>query len=254
MKEFLARLNPTERRFVVGVAVVFFLVVNIVWVWPHFGDWGRTEDALGTARGLLLKFETGTNNIPTLQREIARYSGQGMFVPPENQMLYFFRQIQNQAAVSGVGILNMGSTRQTTAADNPFFVEQNQTITVQSGEKQLVDFLYRLGAESNSLIRVKVLQVSPDGAHQNLNAHVTLVASYQKKAPTAPAKTAAPAPAGAAPKPAAPTVAAPPAQKPPLPNPAVAKPNIPAAPKPLLPFPGRGPATNAHNPLMPNKT
>lgn len=243
MKEFFARLNPTERRFVVGVAVVFFLVVNIVWVWPHFGDWGRTQEALRTARGLLLKFETGTNEIPTLEREIARFRGQGMFVPPEDQNIQFFRQIQNQATMSGVLITQMGSTRQTTAADNPFFVEQNQTISVQSGEKQLVDFLYRLGAESNSLIRVKVLSVSPDPPHQNLNARITLVASYQKKAPAAPVKAGAAAPAQPAPAP-----------KPPLPNPAAAKPTPPnAAPKPFPPFPGRGPATNVHNPLMPNK-
>src|SRR5579872_5066551 len=100
MKEFFARLNPTERRFVVGVGVVFFLVVNIVWVWPHFGDWGRTKEELRKANGLLLQFETGTNQIPILEREIARFRGQGIFVPPEEQMIQFVRQIQSQATMS----------------------------------------------------------------------------------------------------------------------------------------------------------
>lgn len=207
MKEFFARLNPTERRFVVGVGVVFFLVVNIVWVWPHFGDWGKTRAALDNDRILLAKFAAGTNQIPTLEKNIHSYQIAGSFVPPEDQIVSFFRQIQNQAAASRVGILSMGSSRQPTATDNPFFVEQSQTITLQSQEKELVDFLYQLGADPNSLIRVKVLSVQPDAPRQNLQARVTLVASYQRKeqaptgTPAAGAKTPTPA---AAPKTAAP--------------------------------------------------
>lgn len=247
MKEFFARLNPTERRFVVGVGVVFFLVINIVWVWPHFGDWGKTRTALDTARGLLAQFAAGTNNIPTLKKQIDAYKGAGSFVPPEDQIIQFFRQIQNQAAFSGVGIISMGSGRQTAAAENPFFVEQNQTIQVQSQEKNLVDFLYRLGADPNSLIRVKVLSVQPDPPRQNLTARVTLIASYQRKAPvatpaaagktaipTAPAKTSAPATPAKVGNPAVGTTTS----KPPTPVSPAARPN------PLLPnpaAPNRGP-------------
>jgi hypothetical protein len=67
MKEFFARLNPTERRFVVGVAVVFFLVINIVWVWPHFSDWSQTRIKMDTAGANLAKFAGGTNLIPSLR-------------------------------------------------------------------------------------------------------------------------------------------------------------------------------------------
>jgi len=191
MKEFFARLNPTERRFVVGVGVVFFLVVNIVWVWPHFGDWGRTRAELDKWRGLLAQFATGTNQIPTLKKQIDDYGGKGSFVPPEEQTVSFFRQIQNQAAASHVGIISMGSSRAPVATENPFFVEQNQTITLQSQEKELVDFLYQLGADPKSLIRVRVLSVQPDPPRQNLTARVTLVASYQRKSPVAATTTPA---------------------------------------------------------------
>ena len=246
MKEFFARLNPTERRFVVGVGVVFFLVVNMVWVWPHFGDWGKTRAAMDKARGLLAQFARGTNEIPGLEKEIAKYRGQGQFVPPENQTIQFFRLIQNQAAFSGVGIINMGSSRQPTATDNPFFVEQNQTITVQSGEKQLVDFLYHLGADSNSLIRVKVMSVQPDPPRQNLTARLTLVASYQKNALASAPKSAAPAPVAATPRPATAT-----APKQAAPSPAATKPaELPHGPLP----PGGRPLLPARsNLLTPNK-
>lgn len=192
MKEFIARLNPTERRFVVGVAVVFFLVVNVVWVWPHFGDWGKTRTALDNARPLLTKFATGTNQIPALTKEIHNYQIAGSFVPAEDQISRFFRQIQNQAAASHVGILRMSNSRQAAPADNPFFVEQNQTVQLQSSEKELVDFLYQLGADSNSLIRVKVLSVQPDPRRENLTTGVTLVASYQRNAPNPQAPGPAP--------------------------------------------------------------
>lgn len=255
MKEFFARLNPTERRFVVGVAVVFFLVVNIVWVWPHFGDWGKTRADLDKARGLLTTFVRGTNQIPALEKEIAKFRGQGQFVPPENQILEFFRHIQNQAAASHVGIISMGNSRQA-AGDNPFFVEQNQTITTQSQEKELVDFLYQLGADPKSLIRVKVLSVQPDPPRQNLSARITLVASYQRKAPAPAATTAAPAPAATTPKPATPKPATPAAPatapkpqgpKPLTPNPQVPKPGQTPQKPPMVP-PGRPPQT-----LTPNK-
>lgn len=256
MKEFFARLNPTERRFVVGVAVIFFLVINIVWVWPHFGDWGRTHDALDKARTLLSQFATGTNQIPALKDEIAKFKGAGSYVPLDDQIVQFFRQIQNQAAFSGVGIIAQGGARQMAAADNPFFVEQNQTITLQSGEKQLVDFLYRLGADPKSLIRVKVLSVQPDAPRQNLTARVTLVASYQRKSPVAAATTATPAAGTKTSKPA--TAATPATSKPPPPVAPAARPKpvtpAQAAPKPGTP-PQKGPMLPGHpfQPLTPNK-
>jgi hypothetical protein len=251
MKEFFARLNPTERRFVVGVAVVFFLVVNIVWVWPHFGDWGRTRADLDKARGLLATYVRGTNQIPALEEAIAKFRGEGKFVPPENQILEFFRHIQNQAAASHVGIISMGNSRQAAAADNPFFVEQNQTIQLQSQEKELVDFLYQLGADPKSLIRVRVLSVQPDPPRQSLSTRVTLVASYQRKAPAPAASAAAPAPATTTPKPVTPAAPAtapnPQGPKPLTPNPQTPRPG-PAQQKPPLLPPGR-----PLQPLTPNK-
>ena len=181
MKAFFARLNPTERRFVVGVAVVFFLVINIVWVWPHFGDWSETGSRKSAADDRLLQFENGAKLIPDLQKKIAKFQGQGQVVPSADQAVQFVRLIQNQTAQFGIIPENMNSQRQPSAT-NSFYVDQAETMTLQTTEKQLVDFLYSLGATSNSLIRVKVLSVQPDPSHQRLTTRVTLVASYQKKA------------------------------------------------------------------------
>jgi len=202
MKEFWARLNSMERRFVVGVAVVFFLVINIVWVWPHFGDWSETQGRMKAAKLRMATFESGTNMIPELKKQIDKYLGQGQIVQEENQALDFARLVQNQTVSFGI-IPQNTSTRRDSGPTNSFFVEQVETMTFDSTEKQLVDFLYSLGASSNSLIRVKVLSVQPDPSHQRLASRLTLAASYQKKAiagggapaagqKTAPANTAAP--------------------------------------------------------------
>lgn len=196
MNEFFARLNPTERRFVVGVGVLFFIILNMVYIWPHFGDWGATKARMRTASDKLVQFERGTNRIPALQLDIEKYQRQGQVVPAADQALRFVRLIQNQAAQSGVVIVQMGNSRQT--GTNAFFMEQNETLRLQSGEKQLVDFLYNLGA-GDSLIRAKSLSVFPDQSHTQLSTSVTLIASYEKKSPGMPGVTPARAPVHRAP-------------------------------------------------------
>jgi hypothetical protein len=239
MKEFFARLNPTERRFVVGVAVVFFLVVNFVWIWPHFSDWGKTQARMAAAQKKMELFNKGIAKTPEIDREITKYQSTGVTVPPEDQAVQFVRMIYNEASRSGVIIQSLGGPRQNTDTNNPFFIEQNQTVSVQSDEKQLVNFLYNLGAGSNSLIRVRSLSVQPDPPRQQLSSRITLVASYEKKAPAA--RTTAPAAATATPKTTTakptPTTALPaPAQKPPVTAPGNRSlPPMPVTPKNLTP-------------------
>src|SRR6185437_3948806 len=201
MKEFFARLNPTERRFVVGVAVVFFLVVNVVWVWPHFGDWSATTARMEAAKTRLRTFESGTNLIPELKKQIDKLRGQGQIVQEENQALDFSRLVMSQLTMFGI-IPQNTSYRREAGATNSFFLEQSATMSLDTTEKQLVDFLYSVGAGSNSLVRVKVLSVQPEPQHTRLNARLTLVASYQKKAVgPAPAPAAGMKPGATARKP-----------------------------------------------------
>jgi hypothetical protein len=99
------------------------------------------------------------------------------------------RTIQAQAEASGVGRANY--SRSIMHTNDAFFIEQLQNINVVATDQQLVDFLYKLGSGA-SMIRVRDLELQPDGPRQHLNANIQLVASYQKK-PAAPAGAAAPA-------------------------------------------------------------
>lgn len=198
MNNYFSKLNPSERRFVVVVALVVFLVINIFWVWPHFSDWGVIRGRLNKATTTMGTFNAMFEKTNALAKDVDQMQRAGGNVPPEDQAVSFLRTIQSQAAKSGVLV---GGTGRLITRTNAFFMEQIQTITVESEEGPLVDFLYNLGA-GDSLVRVRDLSVHPNPQRQKLQANLTLIASFQKnvkaappaaKPGTPPAKPAAPA-------------------------------------------------------------
>ena len=192
MKKYLARLNSTERRFVVGVFVVVFIVINLLFIWPRFEDWNKVKAQINKAQNNLQVFQKEISQKANYERMVRELENEGAPVPPEDQMTEFLRTIQTQAARSGVNVI--GNTPQPTVT-NQFFLERAQSFTVQAGEPQLVDFLYNLGA-GTSLIRVRGLTLRPADANRyQLNANITFVASFQKKAATSPATRTAETPA-----------------------------------------------------------
>lgn len=191
MNDLFARWNlrPSERRLVVVVAVVFFIVVNLVWVVPHFSDWSNTRQRMDAARDKLWKYQREIDKLPIYRRQVAELEGHDVSVPLEDQAIQFARTVQALAAQSNISILGGGSRPSVTT--NQFFIEQTQNFNVQGEEKNLVDFLYHLGS-GNSMIRVRDMEVHPNPPRQLLLANIKVVASYQKNPP---AKTAPPAPA-----------------------------------------------------------
>jgi hypothetical protein len=181
MTGYLDKLNlrPFEKRLVVGVAAALFVAVNLVFVFPHFSDWGRMKIRMAKAQKTLATFKTEIGEIRRYQADVKKMETEGgQDVPPEDQVVQFSRTIQDQAIKSDV---HMSGLRPQTRTNDQFFIEQYATITLDSPEPPLVDFLYNLGVGS-SLVRVRDLTLRPDQPKQKLNATITLVASYQKKA------------------------------------------------------------------------
>ena len=195
MTSYLDRLNlrPFEKRLVVGVGAVLFLVLNAWFVVPHFSDLNQARDRRLEALEKLKTWQIEMDQKVKYDAGINKFRQEGLEVPPEDQQNQFARAIQDQQVRSGVGIQQFG---RVTTQSNQFFLELTQPISVQSGEEQLVDFLYRLGS-GNSLIRVRDLTLRPDAPRQQLSGTVKLVASYQKNPP----KKATPATSSAAAKP-----------------------------------------------------
>jgi Tfp pilus assembly protein PilO len=193
MTSYLDRLNlrPFEKRLVVAVGAVLFLVLNAWFVVPHFSDLSQARDRRLEALKKLDRWQLEMDQKAKYEAGINRFRQEGLEVPPEDQQNQFARAIQDQQVRSGVGIQQFGRVSTQT---NQFFLELTQPISVQSGEAQLVDFLYNLGS-GNSLIRVRDLTLRPDAPRQQLSGTVKLVASYQKNPPKKAAPAASPAPA-----------------------------------------------------------
>ena len=198
MTGLLDRLNlrPAERRLVVLVAVVLFVVANLIFVWPYFGSWNLANLRLEKARQKLADYQKEMALTNTYRAQLTDFERENPEIPIDDQGLAFQRVLQNQAAQLGIGL---NYSRSSTRTNDPFFLEQVQTVTATAKEKDLVELLYQLGTGS-SLIRVREVTLQPDQNHYALNANITFVASYQRKPAS---KTSAPAkPAAGAARPA----------------------------------------------------
>ena len=183
MSSPLANLTSLERRFVIGVAVVVFIVLNLIFVRPRFQDWGKVKSRIANAtkklEGYRSEIAAGTN----LQKELNQLKNEGLSIPQDEQSAEFIRTIQNAAIQTGVQI--QSSRNSISRTNDQFFFEQSQSITLIAREENLVNFLYQLSG-NNALITARDLFLRPDPPRQQLNANLKLVASYQKKSPAKP--------------------------------------------------------------------
>jgi hypothetical protein len=194
MKSFFDKLNlrPGERRLVIIVALIVFLVVNAFLVWPRFFDWGKVTNMEKAAIATRDQYQHEVDNIPKYQRRLAELEQKGAQIGSEDQALKLSTTVYQQAGLSGVTVNDYRAVLQsTTGKTNLFFDEQSATIQYLADEHSLVDFLYNLGA-GGSMIRVRSMTVSPDPPHYKLQGSITFVASYRRTSPVRGATTTTP--------------------------------------------------------------
>ena len=104
MKKYFAQLRPLERRLAIGVLVVLVLVLNYVFIWPHFSDWGSLSRRGEDAQRKLKLYQATIAQQPTYEAQVKSLQSAGEFVAPEDQSVNMMRTIQSQSAQSGVGI------------------------------------------------------------------------------------------------------------------------------------------------------
>ena len=200
-------LTPQERRIVVGIGMVLIVVLNLLFVWPHFSEWGKLQKQLATMRSDIERFNKqialDTNPTNGLQKQLAklvRQEGAGV----ADVQIQLQSTIIGQAHKAGVNVANYipGSAGPQT---NEFFERETARITFDSQEPQLINFLYNIGNDP-AMIRVSELDLGPqDQNRYRLKGAVTFIANFAKRAPgaakpgaTKPAatKTTKPAPPG----------------------------------------------------------
>jgi hypothetical protein len=262
-------LRPQEKRAIVAIAAVVFVILNLVLVFPHFKDYSQiqkqlkeTSLAIATNKAIIAK---DVNPVNGLQVQLARLEKQPDGVVTFSKDIQLIQTVTDQARASGFIPTSQGAAAvqhfgPTNLADK-FFESQSARIQCQAAEDALVRFLFNLGNDP-AMIRVRELDLKPvEPNRYKLNANITLIADYQKtNAPKAvlTATVAPPKPAAQPPAPvpkkagarSAATNAAPAASRtPPLPAPpapgragAIPMPPVPTVP-PVPPVPARPPRT-----------
>ena len=201
-KSFFDRwgLSPQERRLVVIVGIVVFIVLNFWLIIPKFGEFGRLQTETEKIQTQQLeKYKAEIANRPVYEakiRELMKTSGGD--VPSEEAALRIYDEVNAQAALAGVNLTSISPVNRGGGKTNAFFEEASVSIQYNTGEKELIDFLYRI-ADRDLLIRAKTMTAQPDPTQTRLQGSMQLVKSYQRKPPpkAAPAKPTAAAPARA---------------------------------------------------------
>jgi Tfp pilus assembly protein PilO len=202
MKSFFNKLTPAERRLVVIVGIVVFAVINIWWIIPMFGEYGKFEKKRGDTLRLIGTYKAEIARKGAYEKLIRELSSLGGEVASEAAALRLLDEVNSQIALSGISVTSISPLNRVAygGKTNAFFEEASVNVSFSAGEKELINFLYQL-ADKQFLIRAKSLNVQPDPqGRMRLQGSVTLVKSYQRKAPpkavpttpkTAPATNAA---------------------------------------------------------------
>ncbi|MDB6056176.1 MAG: hypothetical protein JWO95_20, partial [Verrucomicrobiales bacterium] len=146
-KNFLDSLNlrPHERRVVIVVGVIVFVVLNAWFVWPHFSD---ASKALATINKGRLDW---TNQYEKIQMNIRpggtkaqidslmKEQGSGASLEGSRE-IQLQRKVQEKAPQYGITVMQYTDTPATaynTGKTNAFFEERSLRISVQCGESNL---------------------------------------------------------------------------------------------------------------------
>jgi hypothetical protein len=189
MKKFWEQLKPQERRWVTVVAMLFFIVLNYLLVWPRFKQWGQNTARKNAANLNLAKYHAEIVHEQEYLGKIKELESAEMAVPLEDQAAQFETTFIDHAYEHSIAILGKGKL---TTRSNDYFLEESMGFDVTATETNLVNLLYSLGS-SNSLMRVRSMSLQPaDPNRYALKAGLTVVASYKKKnlTPPKPAATA----------------------------------------------------------------
>jgi Tfp pilus assembly protein PilO len=190
MSSSLDKLNlrPGEKRLLVVIGIVLFIVLNVMFVQPRFGEFGKLRRESEELENEMAKFQREIDKQPIYEKTLREMEGQGSRIVRKEQSLRMLETVQSQALASGVSLTSTrhlaGSGFNTST--NAFFDEQSLNVTYDTaGYRQLTSFLVSL-AEHEAMIRVRHMDVKPSPNQQRLQGSITLVASFQRDRPNQP--------------------------------------------------------------------
>ena len=96
-------LRPMERRIVIGVIIVVFIVLNWLFVLPHRNVWKQLISDHEKAVNTLTRFRTTIAKVPETKKTMESLEDQGQGgVLPQEMAVQLRRTIQEKATQSGL--------------------------------------------------------------------------------------------------------------------------------------------------------
>ncbi len=174
-------LRPQERRLVVIVSLVVFVLLNMWFVFPFFGEWGKVQNDLRKDANTLEKYGNEISKRAQYERKQRDLEETGSEML--NSETDFQRIVSSQAANAGVYVsdLRTGAGGAIGSKTNQFFQEQSISIQFSSGGKEIVDFLVGLAAQ-NAMIRVREMNLRPDSpvSPTKIVGNIVFVGNYAR--------------------------------------------------------------------------
>ncbi|MDA0749602.1 MAG: hypothetical protein O2964_02700 [Verrucomicrobia bacterium] len=185
MQAFFDRYNLSafERRLVVVVGLVVFIILNMALVWPRFSDWGEMGQKMEQARQKIASYNRLISKSTQFKAKLTELEGIGSNVSTESQANDLIRLIQDQARRSKLPTPNISPVRISNdhSTNNVFFDQKAYRLTVTTDDMELIDFLVSIGS-GESMVRVHDLDLKPKPPQNSeLTCNMTLVANYQKQ-------------------------------------------------------------------------
>ena len=185
-------LRPQERRLVVIVGMVIFVLLNMWFVWPYFDDWGTTNTEMERSRTTLERYQREIANKPRYEasRRELETTGSNML----DGELDLQRIVERQALAAGVQLGRRTPMNTQAGKTNQFFQEGGLSAEFSSGGKEIVDFLVGL-ASQNAMIRVREMNLRTEQNQTRLGGTLVFVGNFQPRSATnVPARKVAAAP------------------------------------------------------------
>jgi hypothetical protein len=179
MKTLFDNLNlrPGERRLIVLVAIVTFVVLNFWFVWPHRNDWRQSVAELEASRTLLEEYETTAGELNLTSQKLSSSGASNLMA--DHESVHLLRTIQGLTAEHEVNVNRYEPQTESPLGTNGLFVEITLPIQfVNTRDTNLVNFLVAV-SEDESLIRVRDFRVQPNRDLSGLAGRMSLVASYR---------------------------------------------------------------------------
>lgn len=184
-------LTPQERKFVIGVVIVFAVVLNLLFIWPQFKRWTPVEEERTALLEKLATYEAKIAELPKIQARLnVLETNSAPVMVSGDAAAHYYRTVQNLAGQIGLSYNNITSPTVNQNSTNKYFQELSLKVSfLSAAEKDVVNFLYRL-SDGNSAIRVREFSLAPDQTKMLLRGSLTLVANYEVEKPAS--RTAAP--------------------------------------------------------------